>query len=181
MDVTAARPEVASPASYQQKLLGLLAARNPLDVLTATPDAVARLLAPHPADVLRRRPFPDRRTWTPLEILGHLIDAELVYAFRIRLILCEDRPTILGMDQEKWVAGQRYNERDPDDLLTDFRAARSINLKLWRQIRPDQLDRVGLHNERGEESLGLMLRMHAGHDLSHLDQITRYLAAIVRS
>lgn len=178
MGMSTARPEVGSPKSYQDKLLGLLGSLEPLDVLAATPDAFAKILAVHPGDLLRRRPFPDRWTWTPLEILGHMLDAELVYAFRIRLILCEDRPTILGMDQEKWVEGQRYNAREPEDVQSDFRAARSINLKLWKQVRPDQLGRVGLHNERGEESLGLMLRMQAGHDLAHIDQLTRYLAAI---
>jgi len=83
------------------------------------------------------------------------------------------------MDQEKWVAGQRYNEREPRELLADFRALRGISLQLWRLVGPAEETRVGLHNERGEESLGLMRRMNAGHDLSHLAQITKYLKAIV--
>ena len=37
---------------------------------------------------------------------------------------------------------------------------------------------MGLHAERGEEKLGFMLRMNAGHDLSHIDQIRRYIAAL---
>ena len=42
------------------------------------------------------------------------------------------------------------------------------------------LKREGIHGERGAESLGVMRKFIAGHDLSHIDQLTRYLAAIVR-
>lgn len=63
-----------------------------------------------------------------------------MYGYRLRLILCEENPTILGMEQNLWVAGQR-------------------------------------HNERGAESLGLVLRMMAGHDLSHVEQCHRYIEA----
>jgi len=96
----------------------------------------------------------------------------------VRLILCEERPTILGMSQDLWVAGQRHNDREPGELLAVFRQLRQANLSLWRQMTPADLKRTGLHNERGEESLGIMLKMNAGHDLSHLDQIQRYLHAI---
>ena len=94
------------------------------------------------------------------------------------MILCEDRPKLLGMDQEKWVIGQKHNLREPAELLALFRELRKGNLALWRSMKPADLERVGLHDERGPESLGLMLRMNAGHDLSHIDQITRYLAVV---
>ena len=96
----------------------------------------------------------------------------------MRLILCEATPTILGMDQELWVSTQRHNQRDPAELAATFRAIRDINLPLWRGMTPDDLARVGRHNERGEESLATMLMMTAGHDLTHIDQISRYLEAI---
>ncbi len=178
MTTAVPKHDISVTRAYYDKLVALLGRRDPLDVLASTPDVIGKLIASHKPETLRKRPFPDRWTWTPLEIIGHLLDGELVYGFRIRLILCEERPTILGMDQEKWVAGQDYNGRDPKALLADFRAARNINLSIWRNIRPDQFARVGVHNERGEESLGQMIRMHAGHDLSHIDQLTRYLAVI---
>lgn len=170
--------EQSKTKAYQDKLRALLADRLPLDVLAETPDALGRLIAGHSAETLRRRPYADRWTWTPNEILGHLTDTEWVYGYRVRLILCEERPTILGMDQDCWVAGQGYNARDPGRNLADFRALRAINLALWRQMQPQDFARVGVHNERGEENLGLMLTMHAGHDLTHIEQMKKYLAAI---
>lgn len=168
--------EKGDTAAYQNKLMGLLGSREPIEVLSKTADVLGSIVSKHSPEVLRTRPYPGK--WTPNEIIGHLSDSEWVYGFRIRLILCEDRPVILGMDQDLWVSGQRHNEREPKDLLAMFRSLRAANIEIWKQMTPGDLKRFGRHSERGEESLGLMLKMNAGHDLSHIDQITRYLQAI---
>jgi hypothetical protein len=174
----AGSPELGNTPAYQDRLLSLLGTRDPLEVLSQTPGRIAEMIRAYPHRVLRMRPFEGR--WTPLEILGHLADAEIVYGYRIRLVLCEPRPTILSMDQELWVSGQKHNQGEPAELLEMFTALRRANLALWRRMTPAELQREGVHSERGPESLGLMLRMNAGHDLSHIDQISRYLAAAQR-
>lgn len=168
---------VTDPDAYRKKLAGFLGTRDPIAVLSETADRLAEVVKRHSDDVLRTRPYAGK--WTPNEIIGHLGDGEWVYGYRMRLILCENEPTILGMDQDLWVAGQRYNDRKPTDLADMFRALRTANLAIWRQMRPADLKRFGRHNERGEEALGTMLSMLAGHDLSHLDQIRRYVDAIL--
>jgi hypothetical protein len=176
MATTAPAMEKGDTAAYQQKLLGLLGNRDPIEVMSKTADVLARIVEENSASVMQTRPFPGK--WTPNEIIGHLSDSEWVYGYRVRLILCQDKPVILGMDQDLWVAGQKHNERQPKDLLAMFRNSRLANLELWRRLSSKDFERVGRHNERGEESLGLMFRMEAGHDLSHIDQIERYLKAI---
>ena len=106
---------ISDPDAYRRKLDGFLGNRDPFTVLSQTADTLARIVADAPAKLLRTRPFPGK--WTPNEIIGHLTDSEWVYGFRTRLILCEDKPTILGMDQDLWVAGQRHNDREPRDLV----------------------------------------------------------------
>jgi hypothetical protein len=101
-----------------------------------------------------------------------------VYGYRLRLILCENDPAILGTNQEMWVAALRHNERQPSELVEIFRRMRMFNLALWNRTSPEDLKRTGQHNERGPESLDVMLRLLAGHDLSHLDQIARYIQAV---
>ncbi|UCE61131.1 MAG: DinB family protein [Phycisphaerales bacterium] len=167
--------EFTNPDAYREKMDRLLGNREPISVISETPDVLDDIVGRHSPRDMRRRPFPGK--WTPNEIIGHLADAEWVYGYRIRLVLCEDQPTILGMDQDLWVSGQRYNDREPADLLEMFRGLRSFNLPLWRQMAPSDFERAGKHNERGDESLGAMIRMLAGHDLSHIDQISRYLEA----
>lgn len=167
---------VSDPHAYREKMFNLLGDRSPLDVMSQTASTLADVVRRHSATVLRTRPFEGK--WTPNEIIGHLSDSEWVYGYRLRLILCEDNPTILGMDQELWVAGQRHNDREPSELVEMFRMMRQFNLALWKGLSLADLKRTGQHSERGPESLGVMLRMLAGHDLSHLDQITRYIQAV---
>jgi hypothetical protein len=93
-------------------------------------------------------------------------------------ILTKRDPAILGTNQDLWVASLRHNEREPSELVEIFRTMRVFNLAVWRRTSPEDLNRTGRHNERGPESLDVMLRMLAGHDLSHLEQITRYIQAV---
>lgn len=168
--------EVIDPEAYRQRLDDYLAGRDPIEVMAETADRLARLFADHTDKQARQRPF--RGKWTPLEILGHFVDAEWSFAWRIRTVLGDERPRIEPMDQERWVAVQAFNEQQPGELLEDFAALRRINLRLWRAMTPEQLQRFGVHQQRGKESLDTMQVMLAGHDLSHLDQIERYFAAI---
>jgi len=176
MTTTQTRLWVSDPQTYREKMFKLLGDRNPLEVMSQTASTLADIARKHSATVLRTRPFEGK--WTPNEIIGHLADSEWVYGYRLRLILCEDNPAILGMNQDLWVARQRHNEREPSDLVEVFRTMRQFNLALWKRMSPAELKRTGQHNERGPESLAVLLRMLAGHDLSHLDQITRYIQAV---
>ena len=167
---------VSNPQAYRDNLFKLLGEQNPLEVLAETASTLADIVGKHPATVLHSRPFEGK--WTPNEVIGHLTDSEWVYGYRLRLILSEDDPTILGTNQVLWVAALRHNEREPSELFEIFRTMRQFNLAVWTRTSPADLNRSGQHNERGPESLGVMLRLLAGHDLSHLDQIARYIQAV---
>ena len=166
---------VSLPEGYREKVADLVDDRNPLEILAQTASALSDIVGRHSATLLCRRPFEGK--WTPNEIIGHLTDSEWVYGYRLRLILSEHAPAILGTKQDQWVAALRHDEREPAELVEIFRTLRQFNLAVWRKTSPEDLQRTGRHNERGPESLGLMLRLLAGHDLSHLAQINRYLEA----
>ena len=167
---------VSAAQSYREKIFNALGGRDPLQVMAQTGSRLEEIVRDHSAVVLRTRPFEGK--WTPNEIIGHLVDSEWVYGYRLRLILSEDNPTILGTIQDSWVTRQLHNEREPSELVEIFRTLREFNLAVWRRTSAADLERTGQHNERGPESLGVMLRLLAGHDLSHLDQITRYIEAV---
>jgi DinB superfamily len=166
------------PGAYRENLFRLLGDRDPLEVLAQTASVLDGVVRRHSADVLRSRPFEGK--WTPNEVIGHLVDGEWTYGYRLRLILSEEDPTILGTQQESWVARQQHNRREPSELAGTFRTLRELNLALWKRTSAEDLQRIGRHNERGAESLGVMLRMTAGHDLSHLNQIARYVQAVLQ-
>lgn len=176
MAMRQAELSVSNPQEYRENLFARLGNRHPLDILAQTPAALADVVNQHPAAVLRSRPYEGK--WSPNEIIGHLADGEWVGGYRLRLVCCEDRPTILGMHQDLWVARLQHNDRDPSELAAIFRTLRELNLSVWKRMSPTDLERVGHHNQRGPESLAEMLRMLAGHDLSHLDQISRLIRAV---
>src|SRR5713226_5132333 len=176
MSTTHSGTRVSGTVGYHEKMFNLVGDRNPLEILAQTASTLGDIAGRHSATLLRRRPFEGK--WTPNEVIGHLTDSEWVYGYRLRLILCEDDPTILGTSQDSWVAALRHNEREPLELVEIFRTLRQFNLAEWRRTSPEDLKRTGQHNERGLESLGVMLRLLAGHDLSHLDQVTRYIQAV---
>jgi len=167
---------LSGPQAYREKMFNLVGDRSPLEILAQTASTLGDIIGRHSATLLRRRPFEGK--WTPNEVIGHLTDSEWVYGYRLRLILSADDPTILGTQQDRWVAALRHNEREPSELVEIFRTMRQFNLAVWRRTLPQDLKRIAQHNERGPESLGTMLRLLAGHDLSHLAQITRYIEAI---
>lgn len=175
MTTAQTEPLVSAAQAYREKIFAALGDRDPLEVMGKTASALADIVGKHSTAVLRTRPFEGK--WTPNEIIGHLTDSEWVYGYRLRLILCEDNPTILGTQQDSWVAGLRHNQREPSEHVEVFRTLRQLNLAEWRRASPADLERAGRHNERGPEPLGVMLRLLAGHDLSHLDQIRRYIQA----
>ena len=173
--------EVTDPKAYLGRVLAALGDRKPLEAYEATPNELRRRITEHSAAVLRRRPYEDRWTWTPLEVIGHLLDAEWSLGWRTRAVFCDDKPQLIGINQDNWARELKYNEREPAELVEDFAALRAINLRFWRTIPEATFGRVGLHNERGEESLGDMLRLYAAHDCYHIAQIDRYLKELTSS
>src|SRR5712671_3849023 len=136
-----AAASISASQAYREKMFNLLANRDPLEVLAQTASALADIVGKHSAAVLRTRPFEGK--WTPNEIIGHLADGEWVYGYRLRLILSEDNPIILGMNQDLWVSAQRHSEREPSELVEMFRTLRQYNLALWKSMSPADLNRNG--------------------------------------
>jgi DinB superfamily len=168
---------VASPTGYQEFILGLLGEDDPAVVQAATP-AEVRSLVERAAGDLRTRPAEDE--WAPIELVGHLVDAEVVTAARYRWILAQDRPDLIAYDQDLWADRLRHRDDDVEELLTLFQVLRRADLRLWERIPKDERERYGMHAERGPESFDMLFRLIAGHDRFHLDQLRSTLTAIGR-
>ena len=111
---TASPDPVTQAAAYQQHLLGLLGQDDPAQVQAATRARLLAVLEDAGSD-LRRTPAPGE--WSVLELLGHLVDAEIVLSGRYRWVLSHDRPPLLGYDQDRWVERLRHNDDAPEELL----------------------------------------------------------------
>jgi hypothetical protein len=165
----------AAATGYVRALLDLLGDRDPLEIAAQQIAWLERRTAGLDDATLRRPEAPGK--WSAIEVIQHLADTEVVYAWRTRQVLAEDRPAIQGYDQDAWARTLGYASVPLDVALAQLRGVRTANLRLWRSLTPAARERVGLHSERGPESLDLLIRMMGAHDLVHRRQIDRVLTA----
>ena len=168
--------DAGSSAAYVRALLELLGGRDPFAVLAETPQRIEAIVAGLDDERLRRPERPGK--WSLAEVVAHLADSELVMGYRFRRILAEDRPQITGYDQDQWAQRLRYRDARLEDSLAQLRALRAANVRLLRGATAEELQRVGLHSERGEESAARLRDLWAAHDLVHLRQLERIKAAV---
>jgi hypothetical protein len=173
-DVATRAPETAE--QYIARLLSALGSRDPFDVLGSTARELNRAIAGLSDAQLGMPESPG--LWSVRQVIQHLADSELVGAFRIRMVLAHDRPPLAGYDQVRWTERLHYDQADVTEALADFERLRASNLRLLRLTTPADRERVGLHSERGEESITQMILNYAGHDIVHLNQIARIREAI---
>lgn len=164
-----------TPQQYTQRMLDQAGGQKPLKVQAATAKKIKALIKGKPAAKLRKRPAPDK--WSVTEIITHLLDAEIVAGYRMRMILGAPGGPIQAFDQNAWVLSNHYGKRDAHQSLAHFTVVREANLALLKTLTPEQWKHYGMHAERGEESVERMATMFAGHDVNHLQQIEKIVAA----
>jgi hypothetical protein len=147
---------------------------RPLDViLAATPNAIAEYLEVIGAHRVNVPPAPGK--WSAAEIVCHLADCEIVFAFRMRQTLAEDGPTIQPFDEKKWAVN--YPGVPASLALEIFGELRKWDLRLIHSVMPTAADRTVTHPERGTMTFQTLLETRAGHDLNHLAQL-RHIAEL---
>ena len=110
--------------------------------------------------------------WCPREVVHHLADSEMTSAVRLRLLIAEDNPAIVGYDQEAFVR-RLYPDRPIGPSLAAFEAAREATAPILRRLTEEQWGRAGTHSESGRYSVDDWLRIYGGHAHDHADQIRR--------
>ncbi len=158
---------------YTDRILGYLHGKSPMAILTSTPRQIARLVTGVPRKRLSQRPAAD--TWSVTEILAHLADSEMVYGFRIRMILEANGTPIQATDQEAWARFSDYGNQDPALSVEAIRVARERTVRLLKGLPKESWKRYGIHSERGKETVARVVEMLAGHDLNHMKQIRERL------
>ena len=158
---------------YTQRLLSYADGKDPLRLQQAAPVKLAALLKGKNVKQLTQRPAPDK--WSVAEILAHLADAELATSWRLRQVLTNNAIPIQPYDQDLWARTFNYARRDPRQSLATFRALREANIALLKSVPRKLWENYGIHAERGNESINHVVKMVAGHDLNHLQQVHKIL------
>ncbi len=160
-----------TPKQYTQRILGHLDGKEPLQVQQETAKKLQRLIKPLSKKQLNQRPEPDK--WSVAEILAHLVDAEVVGSWRMRVIIGSNGVPIQAFDQDVWAKTFDYAGCDPKQSLETFRTLRENNLRMLKALPKELWENYGMHSERGRETIAHLVRMFAGHDLNHLAQIEK--------
>lgn len=114
--------------------------------------------------------------WSPRQVAHHLADSEMTSAVRVRRLIAEDEPTIVGYDQDGFAARLFYG-RPIEPSLMAFRHARESTVPILRMLDDGQWLRGGVHSETGRTTVEEWLRYYAQHAVDHAEQITRARAA----
>lgn len=162
-----------TPQEYRNRMFSHVGTADPLKMQAAAAKKIEKLLKGVPAVKLKKQPAPGK--WSVAQIVAHIADTEIVGGFRMRFILGAPGTSIQGFDQDVWVKALHYEKRDTQKSLEQFRAAREANLAMLKLLAPEQWKQYGIHAERGEESVETIVRMFAGHDINHIQQIERIL------
>jgi hypothetical protein len=147
-----------------------------LAVLERTPAVIDALLSDLPAEWTTGNEGGE--TWTPFDVVGHLIDGELTdWMPRVRIIV-EQSARRRFDPVDRFVHISRNKGRALDELLAEFRQLRAKNLSDLRALglTPAQLQLGGEHPAFGSVTLEQLLATWVAHDLGHLAQITRVMA-----
>lgn len=177
MDVSNRLEDAAEGApEYARRLLAQLGERDPFAVQAQLLPALRAAVEGLDAEALRT---PETEgTWSVLDVVRHLADTELVYRYRMRMNVAQPGSDIAGYDQDRWAEGLRYRDEDLEATLAELEALRSANLAWLAGLTDEERGCFGRHAERGPESVDMIVRLLAAHDLVHLRQIERIKAAV---
>jgi hypothetical protein len=141
----------------------------------AGPGRLNTALATVPAAALRWRPAPGE--WSVHEIVVHCGDAETNGAVRIRFLVAERDPLIVGYDEAGWARALDYHALPLEPALALIGAARVNTVALLEQLPDDAWARVGRHSASGRYSAEDWLRIYASHLEEHAQQVAANVAA----
>ena len=132
----------------------------------AVADALADL-----TDADLDQPAPDGG-WTAREVAHHVADSETNSYIRLRRLIAEDDPLIVGYDQDEYARRLHY-DRPIASSLAVLAAVRAASLELLESLTPDEWLRTGRHSDSGSYSVDDWLDIYARHPHNHAGQIRR--------
>lgn len=132
-----------------------------------------------PEDAEKWRPAPDK--WSAHEVVIHCADSETYAATRLRLLVGEAEPVIVGYNQDAWAKIFNYHAQSTDRALRTIDAVRTATLPILRSLTEADWAKEGRHTESGPYNVGDWLKSYGPHLTNHAKQISRNLAAYAAS
>ena len=147
-----------------------------IQILSRTPMVIKELLLGLPDEWILSNE--GTNTWSPFDILGHLIHGEKTdWIPRARIILGnQENKTFIPFD--RFAQFEESKGKSVDELIDEFTILRKENIITLKQmnLQPEHLGQIGIHPDFGKVTLRQLLATWVVHDLSHINQMTRVMA-----
>jgi uncharacterized damage-inducible protein DinB len=163
-DPFAIRPAADEYAEFYAGYVGQVPEGSVLDILANGIGDTVGLVAGLTEERGGHRYAPGK--WSIKEVIGHLIDAERVFVFRLLCFARGDGTPLPGFEENDFVREGHFDRRPLADLAEEFRLLREANLRLFRSLEPGVLPRRGTANGK-EVSVRALLFVMAGHEIHH--------------
>jgi len=125
--------------------------------------------------------FPVAGTWSIGQIVLHMLDSDLICADRMKRVIAEENPTLIGFDESAFSRNLFYEKQDPFVAAELVRNNRRLMVVILRSLPAEAFERVGTHNERGRMTLRTLLETYTKHLLHHVEFIKRKRGMIGKS
>jgi hypothetical protein len=159
------RPRADEYAPYYQKYVDLVPAGDLIALLNRQNDATVALLGRVKEGDAGYRYAPDK--WSIREVVGHVADAERVFAYRALRFARGDEGALLSFDEKAFVAGGGFERRTLADLVAEFRAVRQATLALLRSLDEAAWARGGTASGK-HVTVRALGHIIAGHEAHHV-------------
>ena len=159
-----ARPEPGEYAAYYDTYISLVQGDNILVALDEQRRQMMLLLCGRDEADGDFRYAPDK--WSAKEVMGHVNDAERVFAYRALRIARGDQTPMEGFEQDDYVRNGPFAQRSISDLVEDYIGVRRATLSLLRNLDEAAWMRRGIAN-KNEVSVRALAYIIAGHELHH--------------
>jgi DinB superfamily len=146
-----------------------------IDQYAQGPERLRQALNRVPDGVVKWRPAPGK--WSAHEIVCHAADSEANAYARLRYLLAEKEPLIVGYDQDEWARAFEYHALPLEPSLAVVEAVRGSTAILLQRLAGEAWARKGRHSEKGDYTVEDWLKIYADHLEGHALQIDRNVDA----
>ncbi len=159
------RPKADEYAPYFAQYIGKVPEGDLLEILEAQWEELGCLLEELDDEAAEHRYAEGK--WSVKEVLGHILDAERIFAYRLLRIARGDQTPLPGFDENAYVAAANFGARPLESLLEEYDLVRGHTLALLRGLQADSFTRTGISNGKTVSARALAWVI-AGHERHHM-------------
>ena len=176
--MTQNRPQKSEYAVFYEKYVALVPGGDFLEILEGQHSELQRLLSPLSEEQAEFRYAAEK--WSIKEVIGHINDAERIFAYRLLRTARGDRTPLAGFEQDPYIQSGNFGARKLSDLLEEFTSVRKASITLVRSLDEQAWMRRGIASQKEVTALALAFII-AGHERHHRNILEeRYLPALPR-